>query len=34
MGKLDPVGEGGEDSGSAVGGWDGQLLWEAYVPWL
>ena len=32
MGKLDPVGEGGEESGSIVGGWGGQLLWEAYVP--
>ena len=32
MGKLDAVGEGGEESGSIVGGWGGQLLWEAYVP--
>ena len=32
MRKLDPVGEGGEDSGSIVGGWGGQLLWQAYVP--
>ena len=32
MGKLDPVGKGGEESGSIVGGWGGQLLWEAYVP--
>ena len=32
MGKLDPVRESGEKSGSIVSGWDGQLLWEAYVP--
>ena len=32
MGKLDPVGEGGGESGSIVGGWGVQLLWEAYVP--
>ena len=32
MGKLDPVGEGGEESGSIIGGWGGQLLWEVYVP--
>ena len=32
MGKLDPVGKGGKESGSIVGGWGGQLLWEAYVP--
>ena len=32
MMKLDPVGEGGEESGSIIGGWGGQLLWEAYVP--
>ena len=32
MEKLDPVGEGGEESGSIIGGWGGQLLWEAYVP--
>ena len=32
MGKLDPVGEGVEESGSIVGVWSGQLLWEAYVP--
>ena len=31
MGKLDPVGEGGEESGSMVGRWGGQLLWQAYV---
>ena len=29
MGKLDPVGKAGEESGSIVGGWGGQLLWEA-----
>ena len=32
MGKLDPVREGGEVSGSIIGEWGGQLLWEAYVP--
>ena len=32
MGKLDPVGDGGEESGSIIGGWGGQLLWEAYMP--
>ena len=32
MGQLDPVGEGGEESSGIVGGWGGQLLWEAYVP--
>ena len=32
MGKLDPVGEGGKESGSIIGGWGGQLLWKAYVP--
>ena len=32
MGKLDAVGEGAEESGSIVGGWGGQLLWEADVP--
>ena len=32
MGKLDPVGEGGEESGIIVGRWGGQLLWETYVP--
>ena len=32
MGKLDPVGEGGEESGSIIGGWGEQLLWEAYMP--
>ena len=31
MGKLDPVGKGGKESGSVVGGWDGQFLWEAYM---
>ena len=29
MGKLDPVGKGEEDSASIVGGWGGQLFWEA-----
>ena len=32
MVKLDPVGKGREESGSIVGGWVGQLLWEVYVP--
>ena len=35
MGKLDPVGEGrggGGRSGSIVGRWGVQLLWEAYLP--
>ena len=32
MGKLDPVGEGKENSGSVIGGWGGPLLWEACVP--
>ena len=32
MGKLDPVWKSGEESGGIVGGWGGQLLWEAYVP--
>ena len=32
MGKLDPVEEGGEESGIIVGRWGGQLLWETYVP--
>ena len=32
MGKFGPVGESGEGSGSIVGGWGGQFLWEAYVP--
>ena len=32
MGKMNPVGEDGEGSGSIVVGWGGQLLWEAYVP--
>ena len=32
MGKLDPVGEGRGESGSILGGWGVQLLWEAYVP--
>ena len=32
MGKLDPVGEGGKESGIIVGRWGGQLLWETYVP--
>ena len=31
MGKQDPVGEGGKESGSVVGGWYGQFLWEAYM---
>ena len=31
MGKLDPAGQGREESVSVVGGWSGQLLWEAYV---
>ena len=31
MGKMNPVGEDGEGSGSIVVGWGGQLLWEAYV---
>ena len=34
MEKLDSVGEGGEESGNIIGGWGGQLLWEAYVPGL
>ena len=34
MGKPDPVGKGGEQSGSIVGGWGGQLLWEGYMPWV
>ena len=32
MGKLNPVGVDGEENGSIVGGWGGQLLWEACVP--
>ena len=31
-GELDPVRQGGEENGSIIGGWGGQLLWEAYVP--
>ena len=27
MRKLGPVGEGGEEIGSIIGGWGGQLLW-------
>ena len=32
IGKLDPVGEGGEEIDSIIGGCGGQLLWEAYLP--
>ena len=32
MGKLDSVGEGGEESGIIVGRWGGHMLWETYVP--
>ena len=32
MGKLDPLGEGGEESGVIVGRWGRQLLWETNVP--